>query len=72
MAGKPEKTFTLELTKQEGAIVWEVLAEKAKAPHPAPTAHEAATVQTVMLKINKAARDAGMSVFDKDKEPKVT
>jgi hypothetical protein len=65
----PEKTITVELTEQEGAMVWELVAQKCKAPHSAQIAYQFGVAQEILLKINDAARVAGAGDFAKNEEP---
>ena len=63
-----EKTFTLELTKQEGQILWQLLEWKATALHSGPTVHESNTAQAILFKITAAVKAAEMGMFSKSGE----
>lgn len=69
----PEKTLTIELTEQEGAILWDLLAQKCQTTHAPQIAYQLSVEQNIMFKINAAAKAAGLGVFAKgDAEGKKT
>jgi len=71
-ADMADKTITLELTEQEGAIVWDLLEQRSKATLPMKLAYQFGVMQGILSKITAASQAAGIGVYKKSdiEEPK--
>lgn len=54
-----DKTIALELTQEEGALLWQMLAAKRQMTHPTEIAQELVLAKRIQDKINAAAKAVG-------------